>query len=135
MKNRWIYLALSLLLTCGFTSGFCIDPTNYEGPRSNDPSTITANDLVMLDNLIEATQKSIENQKILRQQIKDYQKLQLQYLNNSQDNELLYRMVKSAYAISNTIKENHLTQAFSPEFMSEINLFAQVASKRGIPRP
>lgn len=129
MKNVWIYLTLFCLFASG-VSGFCLD-----APRSNDPTAATAKDLVMLDHLIEATQQSLENQKMLRQQIKEYQKLQFQYLNNSQDNELLYRMVKAAYTISENIKENHLSHAFSPEFMSEINLFSQVASKRGIPKP
>ena len=74
-----------------------------------DPEALIGNEIARLDTLIQATEKSLEGQKKLRTQIIEYQKIQKQYLNNPQDNELLLKVVKGAYRALMTIKENHLT--------------------------
>ncbi|MBA3815152.1 MAG: hypothetical protein H0X29_01260 [Parachlamydiaceae bacterium] len=100
-----------------------------------DPAALIGNELSRIDNLIEATQQSLEDQKQLREKIVEYQKIQESYLLHPKDNELLFRMIKSAYATLKSIQDNHLEHNFDPEFISELKVFAQVASKRGIPKP
>lgn len=89
----------------------------------------------MLDRLIESTQTTLENQLALRDMIKQYQELREIYIQDTENTELLLRVAKLSYLVSESIKENHLDHAFDPEFLSELSLFAKLASKRGIPSP
>lgn len=100
-----------------------------------DPSALIGNELSRLDYLIQATQQSLEGQKQLREKIVEYQKIQESYLLHPKDNEILFRMIKSAYNTLKSIQENHLEHTFDPEFISELKVLAQVASKRGVPKP
>lgn len=100
-----------------------------------DPAALIGNEISRLDTLIQATEKSLEGQKKLRTQIVDYQKLQEQYLKNPQDNDLLLKVVKSAYRTLQTIKENNLSQTFDTDFIDELTVLSQPATKRGIPKP
>ncbi|HEV8052357.1 MAG TPA: hypothetical protein VGP47_07675 [Parachlamydiaceae bacterium] len=100
-----------------------------------DPAAIIGNEISRLDTLIEATELSLEGQKKLRVQIVEYQKLQDIYFKNPRDNELLFKVIKSAYRTLQTIKENHLAQTFDPDFIDELTVLAQPATKRGIPKP
>lgn len=100
-----------------------------------DPNALIGNEIGRLDTLIQATEYSLEGQKKLRTQIVEYQKLQDQYLNNTKDNDLLLKLVKSAYRTLQTIKENHLEQNFDADFIDELTVLSQPATKRGIPRP
>ncbi len=104
-------------------------------PQIKDPLALINNEIAMLDNLIDVTQQNLENQKNLRHLVKEYQKIQDLYLQNPDDKEALYRMVKIAYKTLGNIKENHLTHLFDSDFISELSLLSQVASKRGIPKP
>lgn len=100
-----------------------------------DPTALIGNELARIDTLIQATQKSLENQKKLRERIVEYQKIQDLYLLYPDDNEILFRMVKSAYRTLEAIREYHLIQTFDPDFISELTILSQVATKRGIPKP
>lgn len=103
--------------------------------QKEDPTAMATHELAMLDDLISATQKSLEMQKELREQIKKYQEIQKEYAQNGDDNELLFRMVKHAQKIMGMINDNHLAQNFDPIFLSELNLFSEIASKYGTPKP
>lgn len=100
-----------------------------------DPNALIGNEISKLDTLIQATELSLEAQKKLRIQILEYQKLQDQYLKNEHDNELLLKLVKSAYRALQTIKTNHLEQNFDNDFIEELTIIAQPANKKGITRP
>lgn len=102
-------------------------------PKISDAG-IHKNPLATLDDLIDSTQKILDNQKKIRDQIIAFQKLQNSY-QSTQDKELIVLMVKTAHKLLENIKENHLTQVFDPDFLSELTVFAQVATKRGIPKP
>jgi hypothetical protein len=104
-------------------------------PTIADPAALIGNEIARLDTLIQATEQSLEGQKKLRTLIVEYQKLQDQYLKNTKDNELLFKLVKSAYRVLVSIKENHLIHNFDPEFIDELTVLSQPASKRGIPKP
>lgn len=112
-----------------------IHPVTTDMPRIVDPATLTTNELVTIDRLIEVTQRSVDKQKALRELIKEYQAAQALSIKDPDDTEKLYSLAKMAYRVSQCIKDNHLDHAFDPEFLSELNLFAKVAAKQGIPPP
>lgn len=120
---------------------FSMQVSTLENPMSPDlttvknPANLINHEISRLDNLIQATQQSLEGQKKLRERIMEYQKIQNLYLQNTNDNELLFQMVKSAYRTLSCVKENHLMQTLDTEFISELTKLAQIATKRGIPKP
>lgn len=100
-----------------------------------DPAALIGDEIARLDTLIQATEQSLEGQKKLRLLIVEYQKLQDLYLKNTKDNDLLLKVVKSAHRVLQSIKENNLMQTFDPDFIDELTILSQPASKRGIPKP
>ena len=90
---------------------------------------------VMLDRTMEATQKSLQAQRALRDQLQDYNQLMARYEQDSENKELLFKVIKSAHKTERLIEKSHLEYLFSAEFLSEISLFSKVAQKQGIPRP
>lgn len=100
-----------------------------------DPAALIGNELARLDTLIQATQQSVEGQKKLRERIFDYQKVLDLYLQQPNDNDLLFQLVKSAYRTLESIKDNHLVNTFDPDFINELSVLSQAANKRGVPKP
>lgn len=100
-----------------------------------DPAALIGTEIARLDTLIQATEKSLDEQKQLRGQIVEYKKLQDRFLGKPGDNELLLKLVKSAHKILQTINNSHLTQTFDPDFIDELSVLSQPARKRGIPKP
>lgn len=100
-----------------------------------EPNEVVANEIARLNLLIEATQQSLEQQRRLRDMVVEYQKIQARYMESTDDNELLYQLIKKAYAILEAIKAQHLEAAFEPEFLSELSLLSKPALKSGIPKP
>lgn len=92
-------------------------------------------EVASLNNLIEISKKNLENQKQLLEQLRKYKKIQDQYLQSNNDNEILFQLVVEGHKLAEGIRDNHLTDLFSNEFMGELNLVSQVATKRGIPKP
>lgn len=92
-------------------------------------------ELFSLDNLIVFTQKSLEQQKMLREQIKNYQEMQEAYIKSPNNNELLLQIAKTAHRLLQGINDSHLEHLFSSDFLSELKLFGHVAAKQGVPRP
>lgn len=104
-------------------------------PGIKDPEALIGNEIARLDDLIQATEMSLEAQKKLKAEILDYQQLQNQFLNNSKDNELLLKLVKSAHRTLRTIKDNRLENMFDTDFIDELTVLSQPAAKRGVPKP
>lgn len=128
-----LFFAVTLSLV---QMGFGIAPPAMPSlPPVKDPNALIGNELSRLDTLIQATQQSLDAQKKLREKIAEYQKIQDAYLQHSEDNELLFRMIKSAHRTLQSIQENHLVQIFDPDLISELSLLSQIATKRGIPKP
>lgn len=121
MKSFFSYIIVPILLF-----NFTLQGAEQKQPLQNELST--------LDALINATQQSLDNQKKIRELFVQYQKLRTLAQQNPDDNEQLIKMVKSAQRLLNSIEENNLSQNFDPDFMTELALFAQIASKRGIPK-
>lgn len=135
MSQRSFLLIILPLMFCAF-QGYAADkPVTRDVPKPVQPFIETKNQVEMMNNLIGATQKNLEAQKMIREQVVAYQKLQDLYVRNSQDKELVFQMVKAAHRLLENIKENNLTQAFDQDFLSELTVFSQVATKRGVPKP
>lgn len=127
MYNKILFVLFATLL-CGSISAIDI-------PQISSVSSNVNNELDSLNTLISATKQNLDNEMALKKQVESYQKLQQLYLKNADDKELLFQMVKAAYRLQETIKSYHLEHTFSKEFLNELNVFAQVANKRAIPKP
>jgi len=92
-------------------------------------------ELSAINHSIESLKQNVQNQEKIRIQLILYQKINKEFLKNPDDKELLFQMVKLADTLFENIKKSHMTQNFSPEFLSELTLFSQIASKRGVPKP
>lgn len=92
-------------------------------------------ELDSLNHLVEATQASLDAQKKLRILLVDYGKVHENYLKNPDNKEAMFALVKSAHKLFQCIKDNHLTQTFSQDFLNDLAVFSQVAQKRGVPGP
>lgn len=132
---RLVYLSLICLSSLSFAADAPLNPITTDLPKAKSQEAVVAGEIGMLDNLIEVTKLNLEIQKKLRDQIVEYQQLLALYLKNENDKELLFKLVRVATSVSNSVKENHLTQIFDQEFLSELNVFAQIGNKRGIPKP
>ena len=112
---------------------FAINPITNDLPPKLD--NIEQNVVAHLDNIIEATKTSLDEQTRLKQNILHYQKLQTSYINNPDDRVVLYNLVRSANQIQETIESNQLSYAFETEFLKELALFSRIAKKVSMPRP
>lgn len=122
-------------LICGtvYSNEANINPVTKNVPRITAAPSANSQ-LSQLDDLIVATQRSIDQLKILRDLISNFQETQKAYLNSSDDVDLLIKMIKIAKRAQDIIIENHLSYAFDTEFLNEINVFAQMGNKRAIPK-
>ncbi|MBA3957303.1 MAG: hypothetical protein H0X51_02750 [Parachlamydiaceae bacterium] len=96
---------------------------------------LNQNEIELVETLIAATTKSLEEQKELKVFLVRYQELQKQYLIRTEDMDLLLQTARAAHRVLAKINETHLTATFEPAFINELTLFSQVAVKRGIPQP
>lgn len=95
-----------------------------------DPAALLQNEIARIDKLIFYTQKSLDEQKKLKELIVEYKAIQDQYLKTPQDNALLLSLVKSANRTLMAIKEYNLMQTFDPEFIEELTVLSLPASRR-----
>lgn len=98
---------------------------------SGEPAT---KEVEIVEGLIKLSERTVETQKNLRTLLIDYQKENKNYVEHPDDKEALFKTAKLALRVSQVIQENHLEHLFTQEFMSELNLFAQIGKKMGIPR-
>ena len=101
----------------------------------DDPSKVIEKELSMLSKLVDLSKINLTNLLSLKESIESYQKLQTHYMENLEDQETLYKMIKLAQAILVNIKQNQLIPLFDPAFISELTIISKPASKLGIPRP
>lgn len=104
-------------------------------PSISSVSSNVNSELDGLNTLINATKQNLDNQLAVKKQVESYQKLQQLYLQSPDNTEILFQIVKNAYKLQEAIRYYHLEQAFSGDFLNELNIFAQVANKRAIPKP
>lgn len=92
-------------------------------------------ELQSIENLISFAKQNIELQEKIKIELIQYQKVNKAFIQNPKDNELLFETIKLANRLLNNIKEAHLTDNFSAEFIKELTLFSKLAKKQGIPKP
>lgn len=130
MRSFFIFFILALSVSASFI---------HSAPSSSLPleesHSLISDQLAKLDLLIRATEQSLEGEKKLREMIKEYKKIEALFLQHPEDNDVLFTMVKQAFKVLEMIKETHLLHAFDAEFIDELTVLAQAASKRGIPKP
>lgn len=127
-------IILSFIFSVAFFSLYSAETPSVLA-NIKDPAALIDNEIARLDSLILATRQSLEGQQKLREKIIEYKKIEEFYLKQPDDNEILFRLVKSAHRTLEAIKENHLLQTFDPEFIDELTVLSQAATKRGIPKP
>lgn len=85
-------------------------------------------ELIVLDDLIEATEQSVDRQKELRKDIKAYQQQQQKFIKDMNDRTLASDLIQSAQDILKTIHDNHLEHLFSSEFIRELTFMSQLGN-------
>ena len=108
--------------------------TLFADPYVANPETLEENALSSLDNLIDSSRKNLENQSKLREDILRYKQLQQNYLQNTDEIVLLYRLIKIADRVLTNINDNHLADLFEREFIKDLTTLSNIAKKRGIPK-
>lgn len=112
-----------------------IQPMTRDLPPAQLPGGEGEGSLTTLDRLIAATEQTLSAEKQIRQMVVEYNTTKVQYLQNQQNRELIVRMVKMAKSLLDAIQMNYLSDAFDTEFMQELSFFAQIASKKTLPKP
>jgi hypothetical protein len=132
-KNTSI-LSLLFLCVCSFVCADPVRPTTEALPDFDKMTARHGQEMQMLDQLITVTQKNLERQRDLRNQISEYLDLQARYIENTDDKNLSIQLVRKAKQVLEGIQQQHLTQAFDQEFLSELSFFANIAQKWDTPR-
>ncbi|MCB1180456.1 MAG: hypothetical protein KDK55_00345 [Chlamydiia bacterium] len=100
----------------------------------NEPSlTIHDQDeIVVLKQLIEATQKSLNEQHTLLQSILRYRAVRELFFDDTTNSRKATNLVKMALQISNQLEESKMTHLFSKEFLEELSFYSSVGRKNGL---
>jgi uncharacterized membrane-anchored protein len=134
MKQLWFVASLLAVSGLVFGADDGINPSTSDLPRLSSVTGKGDTELTKMDNLIEVTKQNLESQKHLKELVKEYLQVQKIYMQNTSDKQNGYRMVKKAQQVLDKIKENHLTQAFDQDFLSELTFFANIANKWNNPK-
>jgi hypothetical protein len=142
MTKRTAITLVTLLTLC---SSFYAEARNPEARNAIQPVTpdlpstektlpTTRDEVAYLDNLIAVTEQTLIAAKGIRKQVAEYLAMQEKFIENTEDRELCYKLVKQAQVILTAIENHHLSQAFDPEFLHELSLFAKIGKKKGVPQ-
>lgn len=131
MKKFKYFLTISMLFLSSAFAADVVHPSTPDLPRiTSQPTAKPGNEIVFLDQLISITEQNVENQKELKEKVKEYIQLRDQYARQTQNQELGMRLVRAAYEVLEGIKEQHLTHVFDKEFMSELTFFSTIGAKQ-----
>lgn len=112
-----------------------LSPITEDIPPSEDLTIIQPIDeLTMLDHYIEATADSLAHAKALRTMIDEYQKLQAHFAKDTENHAVALEMIKAAHRIRKHILSQNLKPLFHKDFLNELALFSNMATKKGIPQ-
>lgn len=132
-----IRLWLILLCLCVEVAGIPspIRPITQEVPPEDLPGgDEIAAAIGSMNGLIEATEETLAAQKRVRQLLTEYRQTKMDYMNNQQDRERVIQLVKLAHVLMTNIRDEHLADAFDPDFLHELSFFSQIASKKSGPK-
>lgn len=85
--------------------------------------------------MITITKEHLRGEEMIRSKIEAYRQLQQQFTSHPGNSELLYKMVRESDRLLELINRHHLRHAFSPQFVGQLELFAEKSERREIPRP
>jgi len=134
MHQKIKIFALFLLMTTSYGVGLeePLNPVSKELPKAFQPAE--PGELAGLENLIAATQNSLNEQLALHELIQNYLREQARFLETPNNKDQLLKTARLARRTLETIKEQHLMQVFDAKFISELTLFAKIAKKPSIPK-
>lgn len=118
------FLSICLLVSCQAFAA--LNPITTDVPPGNPISE----ELSLLDDLIDVTEKNLMAQKKLRKDIALYQQHKQHYLKDMDNRSAAYDMVQIAHRILEEINANYLVQVFPSDFISELTFFSQIAAKK-----
>lgn len=118
------FLSIFLLSSCQAFAA--LNPITMDIPSTNKISE----ELSLLDDLIDVTEKNLVAQKQLRKDIFLYQQYKQRYLKDMENRNAAYEMVQIAHRILEEINANYLIHVFPSDFISELSFFSQIASKK-----
>jgi hypothetical protein len=95
----------------------------------------TRNDLRLLDQLIAASEKSLQKQKELKTLLVKYKQAEQAAIKNHDDDKSVAALVLLAKQVYDAIKDAYLEDYFSAQFMEEITTLALIGEKKQIPSP
>jgi hypothetical protein len=121
-----------MLLLMFISTFFCL--LAAMGPAVGDTVPLKDAPLAQLEALIESTEGVVDKQKSLKHQLEAYLLLHDAYLKDIDNRQLLVRAAAAAKKSLDIIKEEKLTSLFDSSFLSEMTLFAKLASKPSIPK-
>lgn len=90
--------------------------------------------LAELSLLISSTEELVVKQKTLKTKLKEYILLHDAYLLDLDNRELLLKTARVAKIVLTTIKNEKMTPLFDSSFLSELTLFAKMATNPSIPK-
>jgi hypothetical protein len=99
----------------------------FSSVQGDEPETI--------DYLIAQTEKQLQTQKRLKEQIALFSSHKKQFINDDQTKAQAARMIKTANHILEIITAHHLHHLFSSEDLEELSFFASMAAKNSPKRP
>jgi hypothetical protein len=130
------YLLCTLFLTTSLFGEGNLNPITNDLPKDKKPKDqLESAEIRSLDNLILVTEENLAAQEKLRLLLIDYQALRKASLKDQKNKEQIDALVSKALEIQTLIQDNYLFHVFDADFLSELNLFAGIASKSGLPQP
>ena len=105
-------------------------PSTHDLPPEINLSTPTPKGVNAIDNLIALTEENLKEQKKLQTLLKEYQKIEGEYLNNPDDQKLVMQLVQQAGDILTIIEAQNLVHMIDDELMSDLSLFGRIANKK-----
>lgn len=91
-------------------------------------------ELMVLDQLIETTQKNLNAQLLLKGMMFEFFQTREAFLTNPESGKLATSLVKKATRLHNHVDKEHLSHLFSTEFLTELAFYNQVGKSVSIPK-
>ena len=89
----------------------------------------------MLDQLIIATEKALQKQKEVRSLLVQYKLAEQEAIKNSDDAKRVAKLIFLGNQVYTLIKDAHLGDYFSPQFIEELKTLSEIGEKQQIPSP
>ena len=86
-------------------------------------------ELPQIDLLIQATEKSLQQQKYIQNRLEAYAAIQEAFQKNPADNKILAQMVNRGSELLQLINDANIQNNFSPDFINELTVLKQFTKK------